>query len=115
MQHNHPSSGDQEKLNKKRERNRIAASKCRQRKLEKIQTLEEQVYRLKKENEDLQRLSERLRDHLEKSRAQLDFHQRNGCSIDHLEGFPLPPFESTTTKIKSSPGQDLPPDSTCLS
>ena len=39
MQHNHPSSGDQEKLNKKRERNRIAASKCRQRKLEKIQTL----------------------------------------------------------------------------
>ena len=39
MQHNHPSSGDREKLNKKRERNRIAASKCRQRKLEKIQTL----------------------------------------------------------------------------
>ena len=48
---------------------------------------EEQVYRLKKENEDLQRLSERLRDHLEKSRAQLDFHHRNGCSIDHLEVF----------------------------
>ena len=45
------------------------------------------MYRLKKENEDLQRLSERLRDHLEKSRAQLDFHHRNGCSIDHLEVF----------------------------
>ena len=30
---------DQAKLDKKRERNRIAASKCRQRKMEKIQTL----------------------------------------------------------------------------
>ena len=37
---NHNSGNvDQAKLDKKRERNRIAASKCRQRKLEKIQTL----------------------------------------------------------------------------
>ena len=33
------SNFDQMKLEKKRERNRIAATKCRQRKLEKIQTL----------------------------------------------------------------------------
>ena len=39
---NHSTSPhDQAKLDKKRERNRIAASKCRQRKLEKIQTLGE--------------------------------------------------------------------------
>ncbi len=35
----HHTTLDQAKLDKKRERNRIAASKCRQRKLEKIQSL----------------------------------------------------------------------------
>ena len=41
---NHNSGNvDQAKLDKKRERNRIAASKCRQRKLEKIQTLGKKV------------------------------------------------------------------------
>ena len=33
------STVDQAKLEKKRERNRVAASKCRQRKIEKIQSL----------------------------------------------------------------------------
>ena len=70
-------------MEKKRERNRIAASKCRQRKLEKIQVLEEQVFNLKKENEQLRRSYERLRESLEKSNAQIDFHRRNGCSIDN--------------------------------
>ena len=81
----HPNSStpDQAKLEKKRERNRIAASKCRQRKLEKIQVLEEQVFNLKKENEQLRRSYERLRESLEKSNAQIDFHRRNGCSIDN--------------------------------
>jgi len=83
---NHQSSGsvvglDQVKLDKKRERNRIAASKCRQRKLEKIQSLEEQVFRLKKENEDLRHFSERLHESYEKAKSQLDFHLRNGCSV----------------------------------
>ena len=42
---NHTTSPhDQAKLDKKRERNRIAASKCRQRKLEKIQTLGKYLY-----------------------------------------------------------------------
>ena len=42
---NHTTSPhDQAKLDKKRERNRIAASKCRQRKLEKIQSLGKYVY-----------------------------------------------------------------------
>ena len=58
------------------------------------------MYRLKKENEDLQRLSERLRDHLEKSRAQLDFHHRNGCSIDHLEVFIVTDQEFKTCDLE---------------
>ena len=94
---------DQAKLDKKRERNRIAASKCRQRKLEKIQTLgklapfpfhghffqsfrfiEEQVFRLKKENEDLRALSERLRESLDKTKTHLNFHITSGCSIEDV-------------------------------
>lgn len=110
---------DQAKLDKKRERNRIAASKCRQRKLEKIQTLEEQVFRLKKENEDLRNFSERLHEQYEKAKSQLDYHLRNGCSIQGQALDPLPPFGSTS-KIKMSPASctelhSLPPDSTCLS
>ena len=42
---------------------------------------EEQVFRLKKDNEDLRLYSERLTEGLEKTKAQLDFHMRNGCSI----------------------------------
>ena len=108
---NHNSGNvDQAKLDKKRERNRIAASKCRQRKLEKIQTLgkkvkntvpnckcesligpnsslnfatlEEQVHRLKEENDKLRRSHEKLRESLEKTSAQLDYHIRNGCAIN---------------------------------
>ena len=73
---------EQAKLDKKRERNRIAASKCRQRKLEKIQTLEEQVFHLKKENEELRDYSERLCQSLEKTKAHLDFHLSQGCSLE---------------------------------
>jgi hypothetical protein len=43
--------------------------------------LEEQVHRLERENDSLKRLSERLRDGLEKTKAQFDFHVRNGCGI----------------------------------
>ena len=43
--------------------------------------LEEQVFRLKKENEDLRNFSERLHEQYEKAKSQLDYHLRNGCSI----------------------------------
>ena len=48
--------------------------------------LEEQVFRLKKDNEDLRLYSERLTEGLEKTKAQLDFHMRNGCSIQQQDG-----------------------------
>ena len=47
---------------------------------------EEQVFRLKKDNEDLRLYSERLTEGLEKTKAQLDFHMRNGCSIQQQDG-----------------------------
>lgn len=132
VHHHHPSLvQDQAKLDKKRERNRIAASKCRQRKLEKIQTLgktiifvwfpfdvfivvfiEEQVFRLRRENEDLRNFSEQLNDNLEKIKSQLDFHLSQGCNLDSPKLDPLPSFSSTSS---SKAGSLLPPDSTCLS
>ena len=65
---------------------------------------EEQVFRLKKDNEDLRHYSERLTESLEKTRAQLDFHTRNGCSIQQQDGsasldVSQNPIQPTTSNI----------------
>ena len=54
---------DQEriKLERKRLRNRIAATKCRRKKLERISTLEERVSHLKGENNELSTMVSKLR------------------------------------------------------
>ena len=46
-------SQEEQKLERKRSRNRVAATKCRKKKLEKISKLEERVQDLKSENTDL--------------------------------------------------------------
>ena len=46
-------SQEEQKLERKRSRNRVAATKCRKKKLEKISKLEERVKVLKSENTDL--------------------------------------------------------------
>ena len=50
------------RLERKRERNRIAATKCRQRKLEKIAQLDSEVSQLKEENLTLKQVREKLRE-----------------------------------------------------
>ena len=65
---------------------------------------EEQVFRLKKDNEDLRLYSERLTEGLEKTKAQLDFHMRNGCSIQQQDGsasldVSQNPIQPTTSNI----------------
>ena len=50
------------KVERKRARNRIAASKCRMRKIEKIQTLDEQTTKLKAENDELAGLAAKLKE-----------------------------------------------------
>ncbi|VDN02224.1 unnamed protein product [Thelazia callipaeda] len=72
---------EKKKLERKRARNRLAATKCRQKKLQKINDLEKQV-----EEEKLRanRLNEDLK-HLEASIAQLrqllQEHHNNGCTV----------------------------------
>ncbi|RWS11600.1 early growth response 1-like protein [Dinothrombium tinctorium] len=74
---------DQEriKLERKRMRNRIAASKCRRRKLEKIARLEEKVSQLKATNADLTASVKKLREHVYRLKEEVLAHVNQGCQI----------------------------------
>jgi len=69
------------KLERKRQRNRVAASKCRRRKLEKISKLEEKVNQLKRENSDLSGVLNKLKDHVGHLKEQILKHMESGCNI----------------------------------
>ncbi|KAK7084619.1 hypothetical protein SK128_000799 [Halocaridina rubra] len=69
------------KLERKRLRNRIAASKCRRRKLERIGRLEDKVRILKGENVELQAVVNKLRDHVCNLKQEVMEHVNSGCQI----------------------------------
>lgn len=69
------------KLERKRARNRIAARKCRTRKLERIARLEERVDDLKNQNNDLATTANSLRDQVCKLKQQIIEHVNSGCQI----------------------------------
>lgn len=69
------------KLERKRLRNRIAASKCRRRKLEKIGKLEDKVQQLKGENGDLQAVVNKLKDQVYALKKEVMQHVQSGCQI----------------------------------
>lgn len=70
------------KLERKRQRNRVAASKCRRRKLERISKLEDKVKLLKGENADLAQMVVKLKDHVHRLKQQVLEHANGGCHID---------------------------------
>ncbi|XP_076335550.1 transcription factor Jun-like [Tachypleus tridentatus] len=74
---------DQEriKLERKRYRNRIAASKCRQRKLERIAKLENKVSFMKGENGKLSVVVNKLREQVASLKQQVVEHVNSGCQI----------------------------------
>ena len=78
-------------VERKRARNRVAASKCRMRKLEKIAVLDQQANQLRSENENLAKLAEKLRSQVYGLKQELRWHLNNGCRIaqsqnlDHLD------------------------------
>ncbi|XP_063239167.1 transcription factor Jun [Bacillus rossius redtenbacheri] len=72
------------KLERKRQRNRIAASKCRRRKLERISRLEEKVKLLKGENTELGSVVHKLKDQVCQLKEQVMEHVQNGCEIPSL-------------------------------
>ncbi|VDI65652.1 transcription factor Jun-like [Mytilus galloprovincialis] len=69
------------KLERKRARNRVAARKCRTRKLERISRLEDRVDDLKGQNCDLTATANSLRDQVCKLKKKIIDHVNSGCQI----------------------------------
>ncbi|XP_055729612.1 transcription factor JunD-like [Salvelinus fontinalis] len=69
------------KAERKKLRNRIAASKCRKRKLERISRLEEKVKVLKTQNCDLTSTASVLREQVAQLKQKVMNHVTNGCQI----------------------------------
>lgn len=69
------------KLERKRARNRVAARKCRTRKLERISRLEDRISDLKGQNNDLATTAINLRDQVTKLKQNIVEHVKSGCQI----------------------------------
>uniref|UniRef100_UPI00398F6C48 transcription factor Jun-like n=1 Tax=Pristiophorus japonicus TaxID=55135 RepID=UPI00398F6C48 len=78
------------KAERKRLRNRVAASKCRKRKLERIARLEDKVKNLKSDNAGLASTATVLRDQVSQLKQKVMTHISSGCQIvltQKLQGF----------------------------
>ncbi|KAG8441414.1 hypothetical protein GDO86_006960 [Hymenochirus boettgeri] len=69
------------KVERKRLRNRLAATKCRKRKLERIARLEDKVRELKNENSGLSGTAGALREQVELLKGKVQEHARHGCQL----------------------------------
>ncbi|XP_054478816.1 transcription factor Jun-like [Anoplopoma fimbria] len=69
------------KAERKRMRNRVAASKCRKRKLERISRLEDRVKNLKTQNTELVSSANVLRDELALLKQKVMDHVNSGCQL----------------------------------
>uniref|UniRef100_A0A3Q3DA22 Transcription factor JunD n=2 Tax=Hippocampus comes TaxID=109280 RepID=A0A3Q3DA22_HIPCM len=69
------------KADRKRLRNRIAASKCRRRKLERISRLEDKVTTLKNQNTDLASTANVLREQVAQLKEKVLTHVNSGCQL----------------------------------
>lgn len=93
---------DQEriKLERKRQRNRVAASKCRKRKLERISKLEDKVKNLKSENTDLGSVVKQLKEHVCQLKQQVIDHLSTGCNIPVYNAYNMSDFKSSAAAAK---------------
>lgn len=71
------------KLERKRERNRLAAQKCRLRKVEQINVLQERVQALNQTRVELERTVEELRRQVNLLHQHLRQHVSSGCQLFH--------------------------------
>merc|ERR1712117_487881 len=74
------------KLERKRQRNRLAASKCRKRKLERISQLDDRVSALKNENADLAAVVKKMKAGVALLKQEVIEHCNSGCDIRVAEG-----------------------------
>uniref|UniRef100_A0A8B9ISI4 Transcription factor JunB n=1 Tax=Amazona collaria TaxID=241587 RepID=A0A8B9ISI4_9PSIT len=90
---------------RKRLRNRIAASKCRRRKLERIARLEEKVKALKGQNAELAATANLLRAQVTQLQGRVRSHLSSGCHIN-AAGHPPP----TAGQREAPPEAVAPPE-----
>lgn len=89
------------KLERKRQRNRVAASKCRKRKLERISKLEDKVKILKGENIELSSVIKSLKEHVMHLKQKVIEHINSGCSIPtYNTAYFVRPSKVTDSDIK---------------
>ncbi|XP_034438820.1 transcription factor AP-1 [Hippoglossus hippoglossus] len=69
------------KAERKRLRNRVAASKCRKRKLERISRLEDKVKNLKSQNSELASTANMLREQVAQLKQKVMNHVNSGCQL----------------------------------
>ncbi|XP_034003673.1 transcription factor AP-1 [Trematomus bernacchii] len=69
------------KAERKRMRNRVAASKCRKRKLERISRLEDKVKNLKSQNSELSSTANVLREQVAQLKQKVMNHVNSGCQL----------------------------------
>ncbi|KAM8874757.1 transcription factor Jun [Spinachia spinachia] len=69
------------KAERKRMRNRVAASKCRKRKLERISRLEDKVKNLKSQNSELASTANTLREQVSQLKQKVMNHVNSGCQL----------------------------------
>lgn len=83
------------KTERKRQRNRVAASKCRKRKLERIARLEDKVNSLKNQNIELTSSANTLRQQVAELKSKVISHVNSGCHLmlGHQQQLNFP-FES---------------------
>jgi len=79
-------TSDLTKLERKRYRNRVAASKCRQRKLDTISQLEEKVAQLKDGNDDLETVVKKMKASVAMLKEEIMEHVDRGCQISFIDG-----------------------------
>ncbi|KAM9586903.1 uncharacterized protein ACIBXB_006609 [Morphnus guianensis] len=90
------------KAERKRLRNRIAASKCRRRKLERIARLEEKVKALKGQNAELAATANLLRAQVTQLQGRVRSHLSSGCHIN-AAGQPPPPAAAAASQPREAP------------
>lgn len=89
------------KLERKRQRNRVAASKCRKRKLERISKLEDKVKDLKGENLELGSVVKQLKEHVFTLKREVMDHIRTGCNIN------VPVYNNSMQMFKGNEESDI--------
>lgn len=76
-----PRSQERMKLERKRARNRVAATKCRRRKIEKITNLDDKVKELVKQNDEIEDKINICKQDVARLRQLVKEHQLRGCNL----------------------------------